>query len=136
MSVLKLYGVPLSKPFQSVAWTLLQLGIQFEVKLAVPGMSGKIGTKNELFKSLTPHGHTQVPLLVDGDLAISESPAIMAYACERYGNGRLYAACGTTQKAIVDSYLHWHHRFAACMSASSMIFHRVAHRTLPIVLPP
>jgi glutathione S-transferase len=109
MSALKLYGVPLSQPFRSVAWTLLQLGVKFEVKMAVPGMSGKIGSKNELYTNLTPHGHSQVPLLVDGDVAISESPAIMAYVCERYGNGRLYAPSGTTQKALVDSYLHWHH---------------------------
>jgi glutathione S-transferase len=109
MSALKLYGVPLSQPFRSVAWTLLQLGVKFEVRMAVPGMSGKIGTRNEVYTSLTPHAHTQVPLLVDGDVAISESPAIMAYVCERYGNGRLYAPSGTTQKALVDSYLHWHH---------------------------
>ena len=109
MSVLKLYGIPLSQPFRSVAWTLLQLGVKFEVKMAVPGMSGKMGSKNEVYANLTPHGHTQVPLLVDGDVAISESPAIMAYVCERYGNGRLYAPSGTTQKALVDSYLHWHH---------------------------
>jgi glutathione S-transferase len=109
MSALKLYGVPLSQPFRSVAWTLLQLGVKFEVKLAVPGMSGKMGTRNELYTSLTPHGTTQVPLLVDGDVAISESPAIMAYICERYGKGKLYAPSGTPQKALVDSYLHWHH---------------------------
>jgi glutathione S-transferase len=109
MSTLKLYGVPLSQPFRSVAWTLLQLGVKFEVKLTVPGMSSKMGSRNELYTSLTPHGHGQVPLLVDGDVAISESPAIMAYLCERYGNGKLYAPSGTTQKALVDSYLHWHH---------------------------
>jgi glutathione S-transferase len=42
------------------------------------------------------------------NVAISQSPAIMAYVCERYGNGRLYAPSRTTPTALVDSYLHWH----------------------------
>jgi glutathione S-transferase len=63
--ILKLYGVPLSQPFRSVAWTMLQLEVPFKVELTIPGMSSKVGTKHENFKSLPPHGSTQVPLLID-----------------------------------------------------------------------
>jgi glutathione S-transferase len=108
--ILKLYGVPLSQPFCSVAWTMLQLGVPFDIELAVPGMSNKMGTKHENFQSLTPHRSTQVPLLMcDDSLVISESPAIMAHLCERHGDNRLYAASGSTDKALIDSYMHWHH---------------------------
>jgi glutathione S-transferase len=108
--LLKLYGVPLSQPFRSVAWTMLQLEVPFKVELAVPGMTSKVGTKHENFKSLTPHGSTQVPLLIDDESnVITESPAIMAHLCERYGNGKLYAPSGSTEKALIDSYMHWHH---------------------------
>ena len=114
---LKLYGVPLSQPFRSCAWTLLQLNIPFKVEMAVPGMSSKVGTKNELFQSLTPHRSTQVPVLVDGNtsLSLSESPAIMTYICEKYGSTnddkspKLYATPGSSNKALIDSYMHWHH---------------------------
>jgi glutathione S-transferase len=86
--------------------------------MAVPGMSSKAGTKNEIFQCLTPHRSTQVPVLVDDNnsLALSESPAIMTYLCEKYGtttddekSRKLYATPGSNKKALIDSYMHWHH---------------------------
>ncbi|KAG7353133.1 iron hydrogenase [Nitzschia inconspicua] len=109
---LKLYGVPLSQPFRSCAWTLLNLRVPFEIEMAVPGMSSKVGTKNENFQALTPHRSTQVPLLVDNNtgLVLTESPAIMSHACERYGtHNQLLAPSGSNQKALINSYTHWHH---------------------------
>jgi glutathione S-transferase len=112
MIPLKLYGVPLSQPFRSCAWTLLNLHVPFQIEMAVPGMSSKVGTKNETFQNLTPHRSTQVPLLIDDNssLVLSESPAIMTYVCERYGaEFQLMAPPGSNQKALMDSYMHWHH---------------------------
>lgn len=111
---LKLYGVPLSQPFRSCAWTMLLLKLPFQIEMVVPGMAGKVGTKSEAFQSLTRHKSSTVPLLVDDNasLVLSESPAIMTYLCERYGNNDnldLYASSGTVDKALIDSYLHWHH---------------------------
>jgi glutathione S-transferase len=126
-TMMKLYGVPLSQPFRSVAWTLLQLKLPFRVELAIPGMTSKVGTKHENFRNLTPHRSTQVPLLVYEDddagessssspVVLTESPAIMAHLCERFGpitnstlSTTLYPASGSVAKAKVDSYLHWHH---------------------------
>uniref|UniRef100_A0A7S4AKU8 GST N-terminal domain-containing protein n=1 Tax=Pseudo-nitzschia australis TaxID=44445 RepID=A0A7S4AKU8_9STRA len=111
---IRLLGVPLSQPFTSCAWTTLQLGVPFEIEIAVPGASSKMGTKHENFQNLTSIRSTKVPVLVDGDIALAESPAIMAYLCERYGseNGQipnLYASPGSEKKAMIDSYMHWHH---------------------------
>lgn len=128
----KLYGVPLSQPFRSCVWTMLQLEVPFQIEMAVPGMSSKVGTKHENFRSLTPHRSSEVPLLVvqeesnddnnnnskSNKWALTESPAIMAYVCERYGrmkgpaddnHPQLYAPSGSRRKAIIDSYTHWHH---------------------------
>ena len=41
---LKLYGVPLSQPFRSVAWALLKKREPFTVKMVVPGMKVSEGT--------------------------------------------------------------------------------------------
>lgn len=124
MVPLKLYGVPLSQPVRSCAWTLLNLNVPFQFEMAVPGMSGKMGTNNETFQALTPHRSTTVPLLIDDNntssLVLSESPAILTYLCERYGSlsnnqhqpsssSLLLPPQGSTQKALVDSYTHWHH---------------------------
>lgn len=113
--LLKLYGVPLSQPFRSCAWTMLQLEVPFQVEIAVPGMSSKVGSLHENYRSLTPHRTSKVPLLVDDavGLAVAESPAILAHLCERHGRdgGRppLYAPPGSIEKARIDSYTHWHH---------------------------
>lgn len=123
---MKLYGAPLSQPFRSVAWTLLQLEIPFEVQLAVPGAKTKIGTRHENFTQLTPYKSTFVPLLVHDNeqgqpVALSESAAIMMHLCElsslanrndpttATARPALYPPPGTIAKAKVDAYLHWHH---------------------------
>lgn len=113
-SAVRLLGVPLSQPFTSCAWTMLQLGVPFKIEIAVPGASSKMGTKHEKFKNLTSIRSTKIPVLVDGDFALAESPAIMAYLCERYGERnaqepKLYASPGSEKKATIDSYMHWHH---------------------------
>jgi glutathione S-transferase len=113
----KLYGVPLSQPFRAVAWTMLQLEIPFQVQVAVPGATSKIGTLHDEFRRLTPHQATHVPLLeiMDGNLTLSESPAILMYLCERQQQLQehlsLYPSPSVAPycKAQVDSYLHWHH---------------------------
>lgn len=111
---MKLYGVPLSQPFRAVAWTMLQLELPFEVQIAIPGLTSPKGTHHESFRALTPHQVTHVPLLMDGDLVVSESPAILMYLCERHqgtSSVSLYPSHSDAPviKATIDSYLHWHH---------------------------
>ncbi len=119
---MKLYGVPLSQPFRSVAWTMLQLRLPFQMEMAVPGMTSKMGTKHDNFRNLTPHRSTQVPIVTytaddqnqkQKQVALSESPAIMAHLCEKFGSKNsvpiLYPPSGSVARAQVDSYLHWHH---------------------------
>jgi len=125
IKALRLLGVPLSQPFNSCAWTMLQLNVPFQIKIAVPGnKSSKIGTRHENFQSLTKHRSTQVPILIDDNnnngnenFVLTESAAILTYLCERYGScdnndddgPKLYASPGTQRKAMIDSYMHWHH---------------------------
>ena len=113
----KLYGIPVSQPYRSVVWTMLQLGVPFEMQITLPGLTSEIGTKHENFLSLTPYRHNQIPLLiVDGEVGIGQSSAIMAYLCDRYGKKdsakntlQLYAPPGSTERALIDSYIIWHH---------------------------
>lgn len=111
----RLYGVPLSQPFRSVAWTMLQLQIPFQVELTIPGASSRIGSKHENYKRLTPHETTQVPLLESTDpetredIVLSESPAIMSYLCQANQAEALYPTRSAKEKATIDSYMHWHH---------------------------
>ena len=121
MSKLTLYGVPLSQPFRSVAWALLQKRVRFQVQLVVPGSPHKkSGSRGEDFRALTGGRTTQVPVLCDddgdGSFVVHESPAILAYLSEKYGWKDLHPAHDLRQKTSVDMYLHWHHEGTRCLS--------------------
>lgn len=105
---IRLHGVPLSQPFRSVAWALLQKRLPFEVKMAVPGSTRKGGTGSKEFLALNPTGN--VPFLEDGDTRVSEAAAILVHLCQSNGWSDLYpyAEAGPL-KSKVDEYCHWHH---------------------------
>ena len=104
--MLRLHGVPLSQPFRSVAWTLLQKRVPFEVSLCVPGSGGKRGSKGEAYLALNPLG--TVPLLEDGPIKVVESAAILQYLSSKHGWTDLYPA-SLSDRARVDAFCHWHH---------------------------
>jgi glutathione S-transferase len=110
MTPYKLYGVPLSQPFRSVAWALLKENVPFQVQLTVPGMKGTIGTNGESFLAKTKGKTGTVPLLeIEPDFCISEAPAILHYLCETHEWNYLYPTKNLRQKYLINSYLHWHH---------------------------
>ena len=118
----KLYGVPLSQPFRSVAWALLQNHIPFEVQLIIPGATTKIGSRNEAYRSLSKMRSTRIPLLEDTKtgFTVAESPAILSYLCDCHGATDMYATPGSTKRATIDSYMHWHH--TGTRKLSSLVF--------------
>lgn len=79
---MKLYGVPLSQPVRAVVWPCLIKRVQFSFETAVPGMSGRIGTKGPDFRAKFPLG--TVPALLDGDVQLSESTAIATYLADKF----------------------------------------------------
>ena len=63
----RLYGVPLSQPFRSVAWALLLLKVPFELVVTVPGQkdssSSIVGARDPQFRQKTRARSITVPLL-------------------------------------------------------------------------
>ena len=122
----RLYGVPLSQPFRSVAWAMLQNQIRFDVQIAVPGAANKVGSRHEAYRALSRMRGTEYPLLEDTrtGFTVAESPAILAYLCDYYGwsslDDSLYAPAGSTKRATIDSYMHWHH--TGTRKLSSFVF--------------
>lgn len=113
-ALMKLYGVPLSQPFRSVAWTLLQQQVRFEIVLTVPGLTNKIGSRHAAYLEKSRGRASTVPLLEDGDgFCIAESPAMLTYLCEKHGWTSLGGGDSLERKAIVNSFMHWHHRDGA-----------------------
>jgi glutathione S-transferase len=80
-------------------WVLQELGVPFE---AVSVNLVKGDHRTPTFLKVNPAG--KIPVLVDGDLLLTESVAISLYLAEKYPHKRLLPQ-GTTEKAQVYRWL-------------------------------
>lgn len=84
------------------------------------------------FRAINPAG--KIPTLVDGDLTLVESNAIMLYLDEVYGDGRL-SAKEPRERAELLRWLFW--EAAQWQPAIAQVLSPfVAHRLLPDAIPP
>jgi len=84
-----------------IKWLMEELGLPYEAKefkreadFSAP----------EEFKKVTPLGRS--PTIVDGDVVLFESGAILEYIIHKYGNGRLAVA---PEDADYPLYIEWMH---------------------------
>jgi glutathione S-transferase len=96
--MLKLHFAPLTRSIR-VRWLLEELGLEYELLRSEFNRDGDRG-----FAQNTPSGN--YPYLEDGDVALSESGAIIQYVLEKYGDGRLEPPIGSKDRA---AYLQWLH---------------------------
>jgi len=75
--MIKLYEFPPTRSIR-VRWTLQELGVDFESHI-VDMMAGE--HRDPGFLAINPAG--KLPVIVDGDLVLTESIAIVLYLCER-----------------------------------------------------
>lgn len=80
-------------------WTLQELGVDFE-SITVNLMAGE--NRRPEFLKLNPAG--KIPVLVDGELVLTESIAIVLYLAEKYSSHGLIPA-DLTQRAQVNRWL-------------------------------
>ena len=78
MSKIKLYGMPPTRVLRTL-WVLNEVGAEYE---SVPVDPLGEEAKSPAFLALNPAG--KVPVLVDGDLVLTESAAIQLYLAEKY----------------------------------------------------
>jgi glutathione S-transferase len=97
--MLKLWYAPRTRALR-VVWLLEELGLPYTLERVefVP-------TANEFFIQKSPLG--KLPVLEDGDVVMCESGAIVEYALERYGNGRLAPPIGSPKRAAFLQWLHF-----------------------------
>jgi glutathione S-transferase len=57
------------------------------------------------YRKINPMG--SLPAMVDGDLVLTESGAIINFILSKYGNGRFSHPAGTRQAALVDEWMYW-----------------------------
>ncbi|CAI0893293.1 Dichloromethane dehalogenase [Serratia liquefaciens] len=89
MHKLKLYGTPLSGHVHRVALLLSMLELPYEFIESPAEVR-----QSEAFRRLNPLG--QIPVLVDGDLTLADSNAILVYLAKKLRAGQPLAAGDAT----------------------------------------
>nr|ARN17842.1 glutathione-S-transferase 3 [Cephus cinctus] len=111
---LDFYYAPTSSPCRAVMLTAEAIGVTLNLK-SIDVMAGE--HLNSKYEQINPQ--KTVPCLVDGDLTLTESRAIMAYLVDQYGkNTRLYPKM-VNSRALVNQRLYFdigtfHKAMAAC----------------------
>ena len=96
--MIELYFAPLTRSVR-ILWLLEELGLPYELKRVTfqPPAARFFGQDTPTRK---------LPTIVDGDVTMCESGAIVEYILEKYGEGRLAPAIGTPARA---AFLQWVH---------------------------
>lgn len=109
--MLKLYHNPQSRS-TTVHTMLHELGEPFEI---VPVDFKRGDHKRPEFLKLNPMG--KIPLLIDGDVVVTETPAILAYLADKYPKAGLAPAVDAPERG---PYLRWLFFYGSCVEPSVM----------------
>jgi len=96
--MIKIHHVPLTRSFR-VIWLCEELGLEYAA--IATDFSPEYRATDE-WRVLNPVG--KVPVMIDGDLVMFESGAMVQHLLNRYGNGKLEPPPGTPAHAL---YLQW-----------------------------
>jgi glutathione S-transferase len=71
------------------------------------------------------------PIIVDGEVKVAESGAIIEYLIDKYGAGRLKPAAGTEQRRRYTYWLHYAEGSAMSPQLFKLVFDRIATNPAP-----
>ncbi len=115
---LVIHGVPASQPSRTVYWTCLIKGLPFELNLGAGNRTDYY--QSEAFLALNPVGG--FPTIEDGEVVLSQMPAILMYLCEKYGWQDLYPKDFLIRSRI-NEYLFNHVTFTRLATLKLMAPH-------------
>ncbi|TKT69529.1 glutathione S-transferase family protein [Aquamicrobium sp. LC103] len=99
--MLKVYGRSNSSNSAKIYWLLDEIGQVFE-QIECGGRFG--GTDTLAYRAMNPHG--KVPTVVDGDVIVWESNAVLRYLAGRFGAAALWPT-EVGARACVDMWMDW-----------------------------
>ena len=117
---------------QRVLWLLEELGIEYEIKRYQRDQKTMLAPPE--LRQVHPLGKS--PVITDGGLTLGESGAIIEYIVERYGNGRLVPAAGTSEKLRYNYWLHYAEGSIQPMLLMKLIFDRIEKAPMPFFARP
>ncbi|MEM0922946.1 MAG: glutathione S-transferase family protein [Pseudomonadota bacterium] len=96
-----IWGRATSSNVQVAAWAAAELGLNFE-RIDAGHSFGRLDTPE--YRALNPNG--RVPTLLDGDLVLWESQAILRYLAARYGDGGFWPE-DVAVRGELDMWAEW-----------------------------
>ncbi|MDH4032039.1 MAG: glutathione S-transferase [Chromatiales bacterium] len=117
---------------QRVLWLLEELGVEYEIELYKRDPRTMLGPDS--LRQIHPLGKS--PVVEDGERSIAESGAIIEYLVGQYGNGRLIPAEGSDERLAYTYWLHYAEGSLMPMMLLKLIFDRLAHPPMPLVMRP
>ena len=112
---------------QRVLWLLEELGVPYEVKRYERDAKTMLAPPSLI--AIHPLGKS--PVIVDGEISVAESGAIIEYLVDKYGNGRLIPPAGTEQRRRYTYWLHYAEGSAMSPLLFKLVFDRIAANPAP-----
>jgi glutathione S-transferase len=117
---------------QRVLWLLEELGVEYEVKRYERDPKTMLAPRQ--LRAVHPLGKS--PVIVDGDLTLAESGAIIEYVVERYGGGRLVPAPGTPERVRYTYWMHYAEGSAMPPLLLKLVFTQIPKAPMPALVRP
>ena len=100
-AMITIYSFPNTRGTR-ITWLLEEMDLDYQ--LALVDLT-KGGNRSPDFLSINPAG--KVPAMVDGDLLMMESGAIVTYLADKYSAGRLIPAAATTLRGRYEQWAYF-----------------------------
>lgn len=117
---------------QRILWLLEELGVPYEIRRYQRDPQTMLAPSE--LRAVHPLGKS--PVLVDGDLTLAESGAIVEYLGDRYGAGTLIPTHGTPERLRCNYWLHYAEGSVMPPLLLKLVFHRVQQAPMPFFVRP
>ncbi|URL58208.1 glutathione S-transferase [Luteibacter flocculans] len=117
---------------QRVLWLLEELGLPYEIVRYQRDPKTMLAPK--ALREVHPLGKS--PVVVDGDVTVAESGAIVTYLLDRYGEGRLRPSPGTADARRFDYFMHYAEGSAMPPLLLKLVFLRMESAPVPFFAKP
>ena len=117
---------------QRILWLLEELGLPYEIVRYQRDPKTLLAPKE--LRAIHPLGKS--PIVVDGDVVLAESGAVVDYLVSRYGQGRLKPAEGTPEARRFSYFLHYAEGSAMPPLLMKLVFIRMESAPVPFFAKP
>ena len=117
---------------QRILWLLEELGVDYEIVRYERDPDTRLAPKK--LEAVHPLG--KAPVVTDGDVTIAESGAIIEYLVDRYDDGTLKPADGTSERLRYTYWLHYAEGSFMPLMIIALILARIETAPMPFFAKP